>query len=125
MAKQCLQAMDASAGTMITMAACHMLATIKPAGAIEALLGYLPYSEDESVAEEIANTLNEIALRDGKPDPSLIKVRWKTPSLSDEHMPRQFSPKSAAWSLRSNVRKLLQDAKPTGAPVHRSGLDSV
>ncbi|MFL5240919.1 MAG: HEAT repeat domain-containing protein [Gemmataceae bacterium] len=112
MAKQCIQAMDGSAGTMITAAACHLLATSKPAGTVEVLLGYLPYAEDESIAEEIANVLNEVSAASGKPDPALLKA------LNDPiPMRRAYAAavlvKVGGNEARPAVRKLLQDPKPS------------
>jgi HEAT repeat protein len=81
-------------------------------GTVEALLGYLPYAEDESIAEEIANTLNDVGLRAGKPDPGLIKAL-------DDPIPIRRAYAAAVLAkvggneLRPAVRKLLHDAKPS------------
>src|SRR5262249_43059830 len=55
----------------IAVAAARLLATKKEDGIAEVLLNYLPLSEDESVGDEIRNTLAALAVRDGKPDRAL------------------------------------------------------
>jgi hypothetical protein len=55
----------------IAVAAARLLATKKEDGITEVLLNYLPLSEDESVGDEIRNTLAALAVRDGKPDKAL------------------------------------------------------
>ena len=52
----------------LAMAAARLLATRKDDGITEALLNYLPLADDESVGDEIRNTLAALAVRDGKPD---------------------------------------------------------
>jgi PQQ-like domain len=55
----------------LATAAARLLATHKDEGITEVLLNYLPLAEDESVSEEIRNTLTALAVRDGKPDRTL------------------------------------------------------
>src|SRR5262245_43917183 len=55
----------------LATAAARLLATHKEDGLTEVLLNYLPLAEDESVGEEIRNTLTALAVRDGKPDRTL------------------------------------------------------
>jgi hypothetical protein len=55
----------------LAMSAARLLATRKDDGITEALLNYLPLADDESVGDEIRNTLAALAVRDGKADPTL------------------------------------------------------
>lgn len=52
----------------LALAAARLLAKHKDDSITDALMGYLPLGEDESVAEEISNTFTSLAIRDGKPD---------------------------------------------------------
>jgi hypothetical protein len=55
----------------LAVAAARLLATQKDDTISEVLLNYLPLSEDESVGDEIRNTLAALAVRDGKPDKTI------------------------------------------------------
>jgi len=55
----------------LATAAARLLTRHKDDGITEVLLNYLPLAEDESVGEEIRNTLTALAVRDGKPDRTL------------------------------------------------------
>jgi hypothetical protein len=90
-------------------AAARLLAVRKPSGAVEALLAYLPFSEDESVEQEVLAALLKLGLQEGKVDPSL------PPALQSSVAPRRAA---AAFVLgqcgdpkqRSLVRDLLTDS---------------
>src|SRR5262249_26541758 len=49
----------------------HLLAVRKPPGVVEALLDYLPYAEEEDLAEEVQKSLAALARREGKLEPAL------------------------------------------------------
>src|SRR5262249_47044203 len=70
-ATNCLEAIDRNLKPELTMAAARMLVRRKPASATQALLNFLPFAEDEMVADEVRNALVGLALRDGKADPVL------------------------------------------------------
>jgi hypothetical protein len=55
----------------LAIAAARLLATKKEDGITEVLLNYLPLVDEESVSDEIRNTLAALAVRDGKPDKTL------------------------------------------------------
>jgi HEAT repeat protein len=80
----------------------------KPAGSAEALLGFLPFAEDEGTAEEVQDALDAVAVQDGHPDPVLVKA------LHDKN-PLWRAAAAAALcqpgfpDLQMEVRKLLQD----------------
>jgi hypothetical protein len=52
-------------------AAARLLAVRKPQGAAAVLLAYLPFADDEIVAEELRDALAGVALFDGRLDPAL------------------------------------------------------
>ncbi len=92
-------------------AAIRLLALRKPAGAVETLLGYLPFVEDENLTAEVQKSLSLLALREGKPDPVLVR-------LLDDRQPAMRSTASEALARgggaegRSAARKLLRDGEP-------------
>jgi hypothetical protein len=55
----------------LAIAAARLLATKKEDGITEVLLNYMPLVDEESVSDEIRNTLMALAIRDGKPDKTL------------------------------------------------------
>ncbi len=65
----------------LAMAAARLLATRKEDGITEVLLNYLPLADDEAVGDEIRNTLAALAVRDGKPDPTLTAALESKESL--------------------------------------------
>jgi HEAT repeat protein len=111
-ARQCLQQLDGSNAVAVSMAAARVLARQKPAGAAEALLAYLPFAEDDQVAEEIGKALQAVAQRDNKPDPALVEgLKDSIPvrrALAAEVLAR-----TGSETARAAVRPLLQDARPT------------
>src|SRR5262249_30457291 len=71
-AKKCLQEIDSGSTSIVTSTAVRVLALRNPAGAAEALLAFLPFAEDETVAEETRLALASLAVHDGKPDPAIV-----------------------------------------------------
>ena len=70
-AKECLKRLDQGTAATVVGAAVRTLAKLKPDGAAEALLAYLPAAADESLAEEVRLALAELAAGNGKADSAL------------------------------------------------------
>src|SRR5262249_61350189 len=51
-----------------------LLGVRRPAGAVGALLASLPFAEDEGVLAEAESALRVLALRDGKPEPAVVRA---------------------------------------------------
>ncbi len=90
----------------------RLLALRKPAGAVETLLNYLPFAEDDGLSGEAQQALNALAGQEGQPDPSLIRA------LGDRVPQRRAAAAEALCSARSAegmpaVRKLLKDFDPS------------
>lgn len=109
LAKRCLACVEGPQGIQLTVAAARHLAKQKPAGAAEALLGYLPFAENEEVSQEVGAALKAVAVVDGSADQVLVKA------LSDP-LPLRRAAAAAALSQNSQehpaVEKLLQDSNP-------------
>ena len=56
----------------VAAAAVRAVVKLKPPGAAEALLGFLPLADSETLAEEIRGALVALAVRDGKAEPVLV-----------------------------------------------------
>jgi HEAT repeat protein len=86
----------------------RLLALRKPPGAAEALLDFLPMSDDDELVGEVQQALGALAVRDGKVEPALVKAL-------DAAVPRLRAVAGAAlWQAgaadrRPTVRKLLAD----------------
>src|SRR5262249_26421665 len=71
-ATNCLEAIEKNLNPAASQAAARMLARRKPAATTEVLLGFLPFAEDDSVADETRAALTALAVRDGKPDKEVV-----------------------------------------------------
>jgi hypothetical protein len=104
--------MKQGAGAAVPKAAIRLAARRKLAGAAEVLLAYLPFADDESVVEEVRTALMAVAMRDGQPDPALVK------GLTDKSTQRRAAAAEALCRAggaaeRAQCRPLLQDPDPT------------
>lgn len=73
-AEKILKAIDKLAGPNVTLAAVRTLAHRNPADASDVLLDYVPYADDESIAEEVRRALAVVGFRNGKPDEALTEA---------------------------------------------------
>jgi HEAT repeat protein len=111
LARRGLEALQNNSAS-VSAAAVRLLAQRKPEGATAALLAYLPYTEDESLQEEVKAALAVMAYRDGKADPALLKA------LTDDSPMRRAVAvdvlcQNGLAEPRDALRKLLADPKPT------------
>ena len=87
----------------------RLVAFRKPEGAVQVLLRYLPFADDENVLAEVQGALNVLAYHDGKADPLLLAaLADKRPQLraaAAEALAHAAPDKDLAA-----VRKLLKDA---------------
>ncbi len=104
----CLEQIDKTASPPFLSAAARLLAHHKPEGAAEVLLAFLPSAEDQSVADDVVNTLKVVAFKEGKPLPALLKA------LEDKDVLRRGGAAEALWrggdaEQRKVAHKLLDD----------------
>lgn len=108
-AEKCLQRIQAGdVGVEVPAAAARLLAIRKPGGAVEVLLAYLPFADNDLVADEVRSALTVLAVRDGRPDPLLVA------GLSDPRPWRRATAgevlcRTASADLKPTLRKLLAD----------------
>jgi hypothetical protein len=112
-AQKCLQIMtEKTEANPLPTAAPRLLAVRKPKGAVEALLAFLPFAEDDVLQGEVQSALGYLALRDGKVEPGLVKA------LEDKQPGRRAAAAEAIAAAnladqRDAVRVLLKDADAT------------
>jgi HEAT repeat protein len=110
-AATCLKAIARSETRSLPPSAARLLALRKPAGAVEVLLAFLPWAEDDSLADAVQTALASLAVRDGKTDPALVRAL-------DDALPLRRAAaglalaKAGGAEHREAVRKLLRDADP-------------
>ena len=73
-ARECLDRIGARADGALVAAAVRLAALRRPAGAAEVLLGLLTRTRDEALGREVRAALAALAVRDGKPDPTLLRA---------------------------------------------------
>jgi outer membrane protein assembly factor BamB len=109
-AEECLQKIGGAGPSAAVMsAAARLLARRKPAGSAEVLLAYAPRMTGEAGADDVLAALAAVAVRDGKPEPVLVKA------LEDKSPGRRAAAavalaRGGARDALPAVRKLLQDA---------------
>jgi HEAT repeat protein len=73
-AERCLEMIQRGSRRTLPAAAALLLAARKPSGAVEALLGYVPFAEDEYTEETVLGALVDIGLRDPQAGAALHKA---------------------------------------------------
>ncbi len=89
----------------------RLLGAKKPAGAIEALLAYLPFTADVSIQEEITRTLGVVAVAGKKVDPTLMAC------LEDKQINKRVAAMEVLIEVKNpeysaTFRKYAKDAAP-------------
>lgn len=73
-ARAALKRMEKVPHSAVASAAVRSLVKLKPKGAAEVLIGFLPMADTDEVAEDIRAALVALAITDGRPDPALIQA---------------------------------------------------
>lgn len=103
-----MKKIEGTMGPEQPIAAAHILAARNTAGAVEVLLNFLPYANDEFVEEEVLNSLGSLAVRGSKIDPAL------SDALKDKMAARRGAAvyalgRRAELEQRDMVRQFLGD----------------
>jgi HEAT repeat protein len=107
-ARACLDEILQDTKTPLPPMAARVVALRKPAGSAEAILGFVPFTDDEALLIEVQQALNAVTWQAGKPDPAVVKA------LDDKLPQRRAAAAEALASgpmgdLQPAVRKLLAD----------------
>jgi HEAT repeat protein len=111
-ARDGLAKLEADDEVALVLAAARLLGAKKPAGAVEALLGYAPFAEEEAVEEEVLAALAAVGIgKDGKAAEALVKT------LADKAPARRAAAafvvaRSGDDTQRAAARDRLRDAAP-------------
>lgn len=111
-AEQCLQRIQAKDVSVdVPVAAARLLTLRKPAGAVDVLLAYIPFADNEMVGDEVRATLRKLGIRDGKADAVL------SAALADKHPVRRATAAEVLVrgddpAAQAAARKLIDDAHP-------------
>ncbi len=110
-AETCLQEIADKGSKPLPEPVLRLLSLQKPAGAVEALLDYLPFAEIEERSAEVRTALASLGVRAGRLEPALVRA------LADPKPLRRLAAAEAilaagALEQRDNVRKLLRDNDP-------------
>ncbi len=109
-AQRCLQLIETEGATAVPAAAARLLVHRKPAGAVEALLAYLPAAETPLLVEEAATALTALAYANDKPHPALLAALTDAVALRRAVAGSALAGKDHP-EARPAVRKLLNDPK--------------
>ena len=108
-AAHCLQVIDSRSDLILAAAAARVTMERRPDGAAAALLGYLPgVAEDEVAEAALLQALLAVGVKEGRPDPALVKALTDRESLcraAAAHVLGRGDP-----TRRVAVRRLLADA---------------
>ena len=112
-AEDCVTRINASDTKRVPVGTARLAALRRPDAAAEAMLGYLPYADDDDgMVAEVKQALTTLALDpNGKPEPALVKA------LSDPVAVRRSAAaealaKGGGLTVRPDVKKLLADMDP-------------
>jgi hypothetical protein len=111
-AEECIRQIESGDTAGLIPAAARLLAARKPPGAVEVLLAYIPMAESDYAAEQVQQGLAALALRDGKPEPLLVKA------LTDKNPARRAAGavalcRAGVTEQRPAVREMLKDPEPS------------
>jgi HEAT repeat protein len=107
-ARDLLEEIEKDKATPLSPVTARLVALRRPAGAAEAVLGFLPFTEDHSLIAECQVALNAVAFADGKVDPAVLKA------LEDRYGVRRGAAAEALCQVanadhQTAVRRLLND----------------
>lgn len=111
-AEELRQRIETKAEPQVQAAVARLIARVKPAGAANVLLDYLPFAPDNEVVDELCRTLAAVAKQGGKADPIIVQA------LGDKIAVKRGAAGSALVraglvSERQAVLPLLKDPDPT------------
>lgn len=107
-AGQCISDVEEGPGSTLPMAAVRVLARRRPAGAVEGLLRYAPFTDDPDIYDEVLTALVTVAGEEGKQAPLLAAA------LKDEQALRRAAAgyvlgRQRERKVRAVVQPLLAD----------------
>jgi len=111
-ATACLEEIEGGPGAPLPGAVIRLLLRHRPAGAVEALLGFVPFADDESVEEEVLAALVGLGLADGQPEPALLNG-LSTAQPASRAAAAYVVGRAKTAATRARAARLLHDAEPS------------
>jgi outer membrane protein assembly factor BamB len=103
---------DVNALPTLHAAAARILAKLKPAGAAEVLITYVPFVSEPFVVDEICRTLGAVAIQNGKVEPVLVKALTDAVAIK-RGAAAEALVRAGAKEEFPAVKKLLKDTDVT------------
>src|SRR5262249_41320437 len=110
-AQECVDFIKGSNASSLVIAVVQLVAQKKPDGAAEVLLAYLPFTEDESIEDQVREALATVAVQQGKVDQAILSA-MVDPDVSKRRVAAEVVCQVAMAEHREALRKLLKDIKP-------------
>lgn len=112
-AEECVNRINASPTKRVPSGSARLTALRRPDGAAEAMLGFLPYADDDDgMVAEVKAALTTLALDpNGKPDSALVKALGDGVSIRRATAAEALA-KGGGLTIRPAVKKLLADMDP-------------
>jgi HEAT repeat protein len=111
-AREIIATLEGEASSQLIIQAARGLASTRPAGAVKAMLDYLPFTEDTASYLELQWAIQQVAMRDGKPDPVLLTA-LKDPVAVRRGTAALVLSSVGGPAYYSAIRPLLKDPKPS------------
>jgi HEAT repeat protein len=110
-AQRCIQRIEEEPANRLPGAALRLIGLRKPAGAADTILAYLPFAEEETLPE-VYLAMGKLALRDGKPEPAMLRALADTFTFVRAAAGEALATGGGPDALPA-VRKLLSDPDST------------
>ena len=111
-AREIIATLEGDASSQLIIQAARGLASTRPTGAAKVMLDYLPFTEDTASYLELQWAIQQVALRDGKPDPALLAA-LKDPVAVRRGTAALVLSTVGGPAYYSAIRPLLKDPKPS------------
>jgi hypothetical protein len=108
-AERCLDAIQRGPGPALPCAAARQLARLEPPDAVAALLGYLPFAEEEAIQDEVLLAITALCKDGSRLAP--LQPALRDPAALKRAAAGYVLGRSAEPGQRVEVRKLLRDAE--------------
>jgi hypothetical protein len=110
-ADQLRQRIEAKAEAALQAAVARLIAALKPAGAADVLLRFVPFAADQQATDEVCKALAAVAVVSGKLEPCVAQALVDSVPLK-RAAAAEACARSRVLDLLPRVRKLLADPEP-------------
>jgi PQQ-like domain len=104
--ERCLKDIEKVPTRTLACAAARLIAELKPDEAMITLLNYLPIADDDAVADDVRSAIASLAMKDGKPDPVLLKALESRETIKRSAAAEAFA-RNGDKNIRAAMRKLM------------------